>query len=104
MPFIELRVMRPENPEDENCEKIWSWLPATGKTPGELEIRSPWIAAGSYYNAPDQAHRWTSDGWFRTGDVANMDEEGYIKIVDREEGPCGNPAASGSAPSIWKMR
>ncbi len=56
--------------------------PRDGKTSGELEIRGPWIA-GSYYNAPDQAHRWTADGWFRTGDVAHMDEEGYIKIVDR---------------------
>jgi fatty-acyl-CoA synthase len=86
VPFVELRIMRPEDPEDaqdENCEKTVE-APRDGKTPGELEIRGPWIAA-SYYNAPDQARRWTADGWFRTGDVANMDEEGYIKIVDREK-------------------
>ena len=59
-----------------------SRLRATARLRGELEIRGPWIAA-SYYNAPDQSHRWTADGWFRTGDVATMDEEGYIKIVDR---------------------
>jgi fatty-acyl-CoA synthase len=39
--------------------------------------------AGSYYNASDQSHRWTADGWFKTGDVATMDDEGFIKIVDR---------------------
>jgi fatty-acyl-CoA synthase len=81
VPLVELRVMRPENPEDDDCAACVE-APRDGKTSGELEIRGPWIA-GSYYNAPDQAQRWTADGWFRTGDVAHMDEEGYIKIVDR---------------------
>jgi fatty-acyl-CoA synthase len=81
VPLVELRVMRPENPEDADCANEVE-APRDGKTSGELEIRGPWIA-GSYYNAPDQAHRWTADGWFRTGDVAHMDEEGYVKIVDR---------------------
>jgi fatty-acyl-CoA synthase len=76
-PFIELRVMRPEGSEGKSIE-----APRDGQTPGELEVRGPWVAA-SYYNAPDQAHRWTEDGWFRTGDVATMDDEGFIKIVDR---------------------
>lgn len=76
-PFVELRVMRPEGTEGKSAE-----APRDGQTPGELEVRGPWVAA-SYYNAPDQAHRWTEDGWFKTGDVATMDEEGYIKIVDR---------------------
>jgi fatty-acyl-CoA synthase len=76
-PFVELRVMRPEGPGRTSIE-----APRDGQTPGELEVRGPWVA-GSYYNAPDQAHRWTEDGWFRTGDIATMDEEGFIKIVDR---------------------
>jgi fatty-acyl-CoA synthase len=70
-PFVELRVMRPEG------EAPWD-----GKTEGELEMRGPWVASG-YHNAPEEQHRWTADGWFRTGDVACMDAEGYIKIVDR---------------------
>jgi fatty-acyl-CoA synthase len=70
-PFVEIRLMRPEG------EAPWD-----GVTSGEIEIRGPWIAA-SYYESPDQAHRWSADGWFRTGDVATMDEEGYVKIVDR---------------------
>ena len=76
-PFIELRVMRPEGIEGKSAE-----APRDGSTPGELEVRGPWVAA-SYYNSPDQAHRWTEDGWFKTGDVATMDDEGFIKIVDR---------------------
>jgi acyl-CoA synthetase (AMP-forming)/AMP-acid ligase II len=76
-PFVELRVMCPDGPEGKETE-----APRDGETPGELEVRGPWVA-GSYYNAPDQGHRWTADGWFRTGDVATMDDEGFIKIVDR---------------------
>ncbi len=56
--------------------------PRDGKTPGELEIRGPWVAS-SYYNAPEETDRWTADGWFRTGDVVCMDEDGYVRIVDR---------------------
>ena len=70
-PFVEIRLMRPEGE-----------APHDGATSGEIEIRGPWVA-GSYYNAPDQAHRWNEDGWFRTGDVATMDPDGYVKIVDR---------------------
>jgi fatty-acyl-CoA synthase len=76
-PFVELRVMRPEGLESNSVE-----APRDGHTPGELEVRGPWVAA-SYYNSPDQAHRWTADGWFKTGDVATMDDEGFVKIVDR---------------------
>jgi len=71
VPFIEVRVMRPEG-EARN----------DGQTPGEIEIRGPWIAS-SYFESPDQHHRWTKDGWFKTGDIATMDEEGYLRIVDR---------------------
>src|SRR5215468_615519 len=81
-PFIELRVMRrpdfaPGEPMPEGIEAPWD-----GVTAGELEIRGPWIAS-HYYNSPDQGHRWTPDGWFRTGDVATMDEEGYVRLIDR---------------------
>jgi fatty-acyl-CoA synthase len=76
-PFVELRVMRPEGAEGKCVE-----APRDGISPGELEVRGPWVAA-SYYQAPDQAHRWTEDGWFKTGDVATIDDEGFVKIVDR---------------------
>jgi fatty-acyl-CoA synthase len=70
-PFVEARVMR------EGVQAEWD-----GATVGELEVRGPWVA-GSYFEAPDEAARWTQDGWFRTGDIATIDDEGYLKLVDR---------------------
>jgi fatty-acyl-CoA synthase len=56
-------------------------VPRDGKTTGEIQVRGPWIT-GRYFNNDERA-RWTSDGYFRTGDVANMDEHGFVKITDR---------------------
>jgi fatty-acyl-CoA synthase len=56
--------------------------PWDGRTMGELQVRGPWIAA-SYYQLAAEADKWTDDGWFRTGDVATIDAEGYVKITDR---------------------
>jgi len=56
-------------------------LPWDGNTMGELQTRGPWITS-AYYNdsRSDQAFM---EGWFRTGDVATIDQEGYIQIMDR---------------------
>lgn len=51
--------------------------------PGELVVKGPQIMQG-YWNRPDaDLDSFTSDGWLRTGDVATIDEDGYIRIVDR---------------------
>ena len=82
-PFVEIRLMRPEGSEGQSGpEGLSNEVPCDGVSSGEIEIRGPWVAA-NYFESPDQAHRWTADGWFRTGDVATMDEDGYVKIVDR---------------------
>jgi fatty-acyl-CoA synthase len=57
-------------------------VPWDGKTMGELEVRGPWVAA-AYYESPESAGRWTSDGWFRTGDVVTIGPTGNITIQDR---------------------
>lgn len=61
-------------------------LPWDGSTMGELQVRGPWVTSG-YYNDPRGAERGQAesfmDGWFRTGDVATIDAEGYIQIMDR---------------------
>ncbi|MFB3126282.1 MAG: long-chain fatty acid--CoA ligase [Candidatus Acidiferrales bacterium] len=71
MPFVETRAV------SEDGEVPWN-----GQSMGELQVRGPWVAA-SYYNLPEERDKWTSDGWFRTGDVVTIDPEGYIKITDR---------------------
>ncbi len=56
-----------------------------GVARGELLARGPWVA-GSYYRGEDGGGTThTDDGWLRTGDVATMDAEGYIEIVDRSK-------------------
>jgi fatty-acyl-CoA synthase len=71
VPTVEIRI----------CDEAGRELPWDGKAMGELEVRGPWII-GEYYNderSPQSFH----DGWFRTGDIATIDPEGYIHIQDR---------------------
>ena len=58
--------------------------PHDGATVGEIEVRGPWVAA-EYYNMPEEAHKWSADGWLRTGDMGHIDEYGYMKLVDRSK-------------------
>ena len=72
-PLIDLRVV--------NDHGVAPW---DGHAMGELEVRGPWVAA-SYYEGPGTENRWSKDGWFRTGDVATIDPDGCIKLVDRSK-------------------
>jgi len=52
---------------------------------GEILVRSETIFSG-YYKDPDAtAAAFTDDGWFRTGDVGELDEDGWLKITDRKK-------------------
>lgn len=59
-------------------------LPWDGKTPGDLQVKGPWIIS-SYFKDPSGDSQFTSDGWFITGDVAHIDSTGCITIVDRSK-------------------
>jgi len=59
-------------------------VPWDGESMGELEVRGPWVAA-AYYDTPEQADRWTADGWFKTGDIVSIHPRGYIQIKDRSK-------------------
>jgi long-chain acyl-CoA synthetase len=50
--------------------------------PGEIVVRGPNVFAG-YWGKPEETEAAFRDGWFRTGDVAYRDEDGYLHIVDR---------------------
>jgi fatty-acyl-CoA synthase len=56
-------------------------LPWDGIAMGELQARGPWVAAAYYNDA--RSRQSFMDGWLRTGDVATIDTEGYIQIMDR---------------------
>ena len=57
-------------------------LPWDGISVGELQVRSPWTIS-SYYKTEPSLEHFTEDGWLRTGDLATINSEGYIQIVDR---------------------
>jgi fatty-acyl-CoA synthase len=74
LPFVEIRARSADGEEI-----LWD-----AETMGELEVRGPWVAAG-YYNTPEQAERWTDDGWFKTGDICSIHPRGFIQIKDRSK-------------------
>ena len=70
-PFIEVRARGDEG--------FVAW---DGESMGELEIRGPWVS-GAYFNTEEGADKFTEDGWFKTGDIVTIDENGYVEIQDR---------------------
>lgn len=72
------------------CKPGYIGPPANGSTAriaedGELEIGGAGLFAG-YLNRPDEDKAsFTSDGWFRTGDIVREDENGYLRIIDRKK-------------------
>ncbi|WP_301129702.1 long-chain fatty acid--CoA ligase [Streptomyces cacaoi] len=63
------------------------FAPWDGRSPGELEVRGPWIAA-AYFGGADAEplrpeDRFSPDGWLRTGDVGVISPDGYLTLTDR---------------------
>ena len=52
--------------------------------PGEILIKGPSVMMG-YWNNPEETKNQLKDGWLSTGDIGQMDEEGYFYIVDRKK-------------------
>lgn len=73
LPMIEVRATG-----DDGREVPWD-----GMSSGELEIRGPWVASRYFRDRNPEA--WRPDGWFRTGDVVNLNAQGYLRIVDRNK-------------------
>ncbi len=71
LPGLEFKVV-----DEQGREVPWD-----GKSRGELLVKGPWVAK-EYYKDPRSVESF-KEGWLHTGDVAAIDEEGYIIIVDR---------------------
>ncbi|HEU4655051.1 MAG TPA: AMP-binding protein, partial [Steroidobacteraceae bacterium] len=52
---------------------------------GELCVRGPQVMQAYWNNPKETSQVMTQDGWLRTGDIASVDHEGFIKIVDRKK-------------------
>jgi fatty-acyl-CoA synthase len=71
IPLVEGRVV-----DDDGNELPWD-----GEQTGELQVRGPWVAR-DYYKDPAGAEKFDGE-WLRTGDVASIDRDGFIRISDR---------------------
>ncbi len=59
-------------------------VPHDGESMGEIIVRADHVMKG-YHNLPEETARVIVDGWFHTGDLAAMDDEGYVQIKDRKK-------------------
>jgi acyl-CoA synthetase (AMP-forming)/AMP-acid ligase II len=72
VPGLEVQVV------DEDRQPV----PHDGQTVGEILIRGPWVTE-QYFREPERSAEAWQGGWFHTGDIAMIDEDGYIVIADR---------------------
>jgi fatty-acyl-CoA synthase len=74
IPGVEVRVVGPDGAD----------VPADSRTVGEIWARSDGVMAG-YWHDPEATAHALEGGWFHTGDMATIDEDGYVLIVDRKK-------------------
>ncbi|SMH37363.1 long-chain acyl-CoA synthetase [Rathayibacter oskolensis] len=73
LPGTDVRIVDPESPETE----------VTPGSQGELVVRGPQVFRGYHRKPEETAASFTADGWFRTGDIATVDDDGFVRLVDR---------------------
>lgn len=72
IPLVQMEVMDEEG-------RI---LPHDGRSTGEIVLRAPWLTKG-YTKDPGRTEQLWRNGWMHTGDLGNIDEEGYLHLTDR---------------------
>lgn len=72
VPGLEARIVNSDGKE----------VAANGSEMGELLVRGPWVLK-EYYKDPQKTAESFVDGWFKTGDIVTVDENGYIQVIDR---------------------
>ena len=87
-PICDLKIV------DDSGEKV------AGGEIGEALFRVPWMMKG-YYKAPELTAQVVKDGWFHTGDLVRMDEDGYLEYVEKKSFIIVTP--SGLKISPWEV-
>lgn len=73
IPLVQIKIVDPATGKEKETGKI-----------GEIVVRAPWLTQ-EYYKDPEKTKALWKGGWLHTGDLAYMDQYGYIHIVDREK-------------------
>ncbi|MBL7177321.1 MAG: AMP-binding protein [Desulfobacteraceae bacterium] len=96
-------VGRPTCPYDtyQVIDKDGNELPPN--TQGELVLKGPGVFTGYYNNPEENKEAFTKDGFFRTGDVAKIDEKGYITLTGRIKEMINRGGESISATEIERL-
>ena len=72
---------------------------------GELLFRGGQVFAGYWHNDDgDRRGRWTRDGWFHTGDVGEIDDEGFVRITGRKKEILVTAGGKNVAPAVLEDR
>jgi fatty-acyl-CoA synthase len=72
VPLVDIRIV----------DDAMNDVPHDGKSSGEIVVRAPWLTQG-YLKDPQNSEKLWAGGWLHTGDIAVINEEGYLKITDR---------------------
>ena len=84
VPLVDLKIVSPDMIP----------LANDGLAMGEIVVRAPWLTQ-SYFNNPEKGEDLWKDGYLHTGDVANINEEGYVKNNRPDKRRHQKPAANG---------
>lgn len=73
VPGVDMRILDPDGNE------------VGADEPGEITVRAPNVSTYGYLKRPEETAAAFQDGWFKTGDVARMDRDGFVYLLDRKK-------------------